>query len=162
MPHKDPTKRKEYQRKYQQEWRKANPSQWKDITHKADKKRGKTEKRKQELKEIKRRSHIRAKLRSFELLGGAMCKFCGNEKFEVLQVDHVNGGGAAHRKEIVNKYGNIYNYLSRNPEEAKSGKYRALCADCHNAWTNYGVAPGHNEYRSLDWWKNWSTKRTNR
>lgn len=66
------------------------------------------------------------------------CKCCGESFYELLSIDHINGGGAAHRKEIGQ--GSIYSWLKRNnyPEG-----FRVLCHNCNQAIGHYGYCP-HN------------------
>ena len=40
------------------------------------------------------------------------CKNCGENIFELLTIDHINGGGIKHRKSIGNR--NIYVWLRKN------------------------------------------------
>src|SRR5688572_6031846 len=40
------------------------------------------------------------KLCAFNQYGGAVCKCCGETRTEFLSIDHVQGGGGKHRKEI--------------------------------------------------------------
>lgn len=51
------------------------------------------------------------------------CAFCGFGDLRALSIDHINGGGGKHRKEV----GNFYAWLKRNnfPEG-----YQVLCMNC--------------------------------
>lgn len=71
---------------------------------------------------------------------GATCKCCGDTTQEFLALDHINGGGNKHRKEI-GKYGNhIYQWIIKNnfPEG-----FRVLCHNCNMSLGFYGYCP-HN------------------
>jgi hypothetical protein len=55
------------------------------------------------------------------------CNICGEDHLEFLEIDHENGGGRKHRREI--KLSTIYNWLKINnyPEG-----YQVLCSSCNN------------------------------
>lgn len=55
------------------------------------------------------------------------CAICGEKHLEFLALDHINGGGSCHRKEIKNKR-TIYSDLKR--KGFPSG-YRVLCHNCN-------------------------------
>lgn len=65
--------------------------------------------------------------------GTLACKSCGNPDARVLTIDHIMGGGCAHRKEIVNRPGGpsgteFFIWLIKNnfPEG-----YQVLCFNCN-------------------------------
>lgn len=62
--------------------------------------------------------------------GGKLgCVKCGIDDIDVLCIDHINGGGAKHRKQLTFMGGiNFYYWLKRNgyPEG-----YQTLCANCN-------------------------------
>jgi len=71
------------------------------------------------------------------------CACCGESTYEFLSIDHINGGGNKHRKEMGmknGKGGNIYHWLIKNnfPEG-----YQVLCHNCNMAKGFYGICP-HN------------------
>lgn len=84
-----------------------------------------------EYNRIKRKLEVLAEL-------GEVCACCGNDDFEFLTVDHINGGGHQHRT-VVGIGGNFYNAVLRDPD-AKS-KYRVLCMNCNFALGMYGRCP---------------------
>ena len=57
--------------------------------------------------------------------GKNCCEICGENDFDVLAIDHINGGGNKHRKEIAR---HTVDYLIKNnfPEG-----YRVLCMNCN-------------------------------
>lgn len=70
---------------------------------------------------------------------GTICNCCGEPSKEFLTIDHINGGGNKHRKELrSNGSQNIYRWLKRNdfPEG-----YRVLCMNCNFAHGMYGYCP---------------------
>jgi hypothetical protein len=78
----------------------------------------------------------RAKLRK-EVIDhyGSECVCCGETIREFLSIDHINGGGNAHRKEIKASGINLYRWLKRN--DYPKG-FRVLCMNCNWAIGIYG------------------------
>ena len=68
--------------------------------------------------------------------GEIKCQCCGEKIIEFLTIDHLNGGGTAHRRKIGR--GNLYLWLKKNnfPEG-----YRVLCFNCNEAISIYGKCP---------------------
>lgn len=66
------------------------------------------------------------------------CKCCGESQWKFLAIDHVNGGGGKHRKEIRGKGTNICDWLIKNqfPEG-----FQILCHNCNLAKGFYGFCP---------------------
>lgn len=69
---------------------------------------------------------------------GGRCKCCGEDRYEFLAIDHVNGGGRRHRKEIKKQ---LPQWLIENnyPEG-----FRILCHNCNIALGIYGYCPHEN------------------
>jgi len=70
---------------------------------------------------------------------GGVCACCGEDKLEFLCMDHVNGGGNEHRRELKTRGGNaIYRWLVKNncPDD-----FRVLCHNCNFALGAYGYCP---------------------
>lgn len=65
---------------------------------------------------------------------GNKCNCCNEDTFEFLTIDHINGGGHQHRKEVKN----IYSWLIKN--NFPSG-FRTLCMNCNFALGRYGYCP---------------------
>ena len=65
----------------------------------------------------------------FNLLGNK-CANCENTDKRVLQVDHINGDGAKHRKERNYAWWKIYADMIKSVE-AGENKYQLLCANCN-------------------------------
>ena len=70
--------------------------------------------------------------------GVGCCACCGESHIEFLGIDHIDGGGNKHRKEVQNHYRNIYWYLIKN--NYPDG-YRVLCHNCNLARGFYGYCP---------------------
>jgi hypothetical protein len=64
--------------------------------------------------------------RRLELLKflGNLCWRCGFDDVRALQIDHINGGGRAERKELSTE--RIYQRIRENRNE-----YQLLCANCN-------------------------------
>lgn len=71
---------------------------------------------------------------------GGVCACCGEAKIPFLAIDHINGGGNAHRKQLGGA-NNFYLWLIR--EKFPSG-FRVLCHNCNMA-TRYGLPCPHKE-----------------
>lgn len=70
---------------------------------------------------------------------GNKCECCGENNQDFLTIDHVNGGGTQHRKEIKVHAGyHFYIWLIKN--NYPSG-YQVLCYNCHLAKSYRGRCP---------------------
>ena len=78
---------------------------------------------------------------------GGLCDCCGESKFEFLQIDHINGNGNKHRKEMAIRGDNIYSWLKNN--KYPSG-FRILCADCNFSIGMYGYCPHNTATRNIN------------
>lgn len=70
---------------------------------------------------------------------GGSCACCGEGDLDVLSIDHINGGGCAHRRELKargERFG--YSWLKENGYPAG---FRVLCLNCNFARGNYGYCP---------------------
>lgn len=63
---------------------------------------------------------------AFAYYGGAVCQGCGEDEEAILEIDHINGGGTQHRKDIGQS--NMYVWLRDNGYPAG---YRVLCPTCN-------------------------------
>ena len=90
----------------------------------------KTEKFKNHRSEYYKKLIEKIKLEIFELLGGQCINPYGQHKepyidIRALQIDHINGGGRQHRKQMGST-GKFYKYVLTHPEE-----FQLLCANCN-------------------------------
>ena len=69
---------------------------------------------------------------------GRICECCGEGRMEFLAIDHVNGGGKAHRAENGRSGPAYYRALLRG--ERQFG-LRVLCHNCNSALGFYGYCP---------------------
>jgi hypothetical protein len=67
---------------------------------------------------------------------GGKCTCCGQDDINKLTIDHINGDGAEHRKEI--NYKNIYEWLVKN--NYPDG-FTVLCFNCNCAKRKYEICP---------------------
>ncbi len=79
-------------------------------------------------------NYQRLRLKAIEHYGGK-CACCGEKRNEFLGIDHIDGGGTNHRKELKVS---IYRYLSRN--NYPKG-FRVLCHNCNLSLGFYGYCP---------------------
>lgn len=68
------------------------------------------------------------------------CACCGENRYEFLAIDHMNGGGKEHRR--VNKITNLAEWLIRN--NFPDG-FRVLCHNCNMSLGFYGYCPHQTE-----------------
>lgn len=68
------------------------------------------------------------RFKAVRVLGGK-CKRCGNRDYRVLQIDHIDGGGAEERRSFG------VNYFKAIPlrvlDERTRPNYQLLCANCN-------------------------------
>lgn len=78
---------------------------------------------------------------------GGACACCGEAAFEFLSIDHVNGGGAKHRKSLTSSQRREFcRYLK---EIGYPPEYRVLCHNCNMAIGIYGHCPHDSKSSSL-------------
>jgi hypothetical protein len=68
---------------------------------------------------------------------GSVCVCCGESRYEFLSFDHINGGGAAHRR-AIGKGTRLYLWLKKN---GFPSDFRILCHNCNQALGAYGYCP---------------------
>lgn len=101
--------------------------------------RGDYQKKREKYLEARRAQRRHLKMEVLLSYGGC-CACCGETKYEFLSIDHINGGGTQHRKEIGKAGHSFYQWLKTNnyPEE-----FQVLCMNCNFAKGKYGYCP-HN------------------
>lgn len=88
----------------------------------------------------------RMKLRSQIIKAyGSKCACCGTDRHEFLTVDHINGGGNAHRKAlsgVTNRHpgGTAFLRWLRKNGFPKEG-FRLLCMNCNWSFGKWGYCP---------------------
>lgn len=76
---------------------------------------------------------------------GGKCVCCGENRPEFMTVDHINGGGSKHRKQLGSSL-NFFRFLAREgyPKDA----YRLLCYNCNLSRGALGYCPHDKEHGS--------------
>jgi predicted nucleic acid-binding Zn ribbon protein len=69
---------------------------------------------------------------------GEKCSCCGEDQIEFLCLDHINGGGTQHRREL-NAYGN--SFYRKLVKEGYPPGYQVLCHNCNQSLGLYGYCP---------------------
>lgn len=110
MPYKNPSKYKDYIKK----WRENNPDKIRKYLKKYHK------------KVQQKVQYIRMQI--FERYG-KVCKKCGFSDIRALQIDHVLGDGNIERSKTKWAFGTATYY--RKVLADKTGKYQILCANCN-------------------------------
>jgi hypothetical protein len=106
----NPEAERETEREYRRQWRAANPEASQRLT-----------------RESMRRQHAAHRDVVFDHYGRA-CACCGSEVKPTI--DHVDGGGRAHRAQIGHGSGNLYRWLVAN--DFPDG-FQALCYPCNRS-----------------------------
>ena len=89
-------------------------------------------------KEKSRRTYCNTKA---EVLGhyGGKCTCCGVDDLDVLNIDHIEGGGRALTRELKSK-GHRFGYAWLKNNGYPAG-FRVLCANCNSSRGSYGYCP---------------------
>ena len=76
---------------------------------------------------------------------GSECACCGDAHREFMSIDHINGGGRAHRQSIGKSGGSFYRWLKERgfPKD----EFQLLCHNCNQAKGFYGACPHKEETR---------------
>ena len=89
--------------------------------------------------EYDRKAHRRLREKVFEVLGGARCSNCRCDVFDILEVNHLNGGG---RRELKTKQSRqLYREIISG--QVEQANYNVLCRVCnalHYVETVLGIA----------------------
>jgi hypothetical protein len=92
--------------------------------------------------EQRRKDAVRVKKEVIEKYGGE-CACCSEGHLQLLNIDHINGGGTEHRRtDMQLRSTNIYNWLRQN--DFPTDGYRVLCWNCNMSFGAYHYCP-HNE-----------------
>jgi hypothetical protein len=131
---KNPDKIKAFQKKYRE-------------THKEELLARRTARRDQTNK--KRRERNQATKEEVIIHYGKICQCCGESKKEFLCIDHINGGGNKHRKEIESRGSySMYQWLKKN--NFPNG-FQVLCHNCNMAKGIYGICPHQTINKQIDY-----------
>lgn len=84
-----------------------------------------------------RRERINLRLDVLIAYGGH-CTCCGENRYEFLTLDHINGGGAAHKRNLKTRSEGVYRQVRR---EGYPPSFQVLCINCNFAKGMYGACP---------------------
>lgn len=73
---------------------------------------------------------------------GDLCECCGEHRPEFMAIDHVDGGGKEHRRQLAAQGKSIFLWLKENNYPYG---FRLLCHNCNMARGFYGVCPHETE-----------------
>jgi NAD-dependent SIR2 family protein deacetylase len=92
------------------------------------------------MKKSAKKYGIKIRLKALEAYSGKFpkCSCCGEDTIEFLGIDHVDGGGNKHRKELTKNGTTLYLWLNKN--NYPKG-YQVLCHNCNLAKGYYGECP---------------------
>lgn len=91
------------------------------------------------LEKLRTRDRV-TKLEIVKEYGGA-CACCGETHYEFLTIDHINGDGAEHRRQVGGDHRAVYRDIKRR--HFPKDEFRLLCLNCNLAMGMYGYCP-HN------------------
>lgn len=134
-------------KKYTMSWRKKNRKRAREIDKKSRSKRRSQileysknyYQQHAEQRRAKQRAYwIRIKDEVYESYGGYVCACCGEKTKEFLSIDHIDGGGNAHRRKI-GKGPNLIHWLRSN---GFPKGFQILCMNCQfGKKHNGGICP---------------------
>jgi hypothetical protein len=78
----------------------------------------------------RKRLYYRTRMLEVLNLLGDHCVLCGITDRRLLQIDHIHGSGAKHRKSINNAWWKYLKDIKQSVEEGR-GEFRLLCANCN-------------------------------
>ena len=130
-------------------WKKYHTEKYKNDTRWREQRKRKTRKwyweNRERASKTHKESHERLRLEVLRAYGGKVpvCKCCGESEIKFLAIDHIDGSGASHRRELGSQ--NICRWLKKN--NFPSG-FQVLCHNCNLAKGFYGVCP-HQEKKRI-------------
>jgi hypothetical protein len=95
---------------------------------------------------VKARDRIRSLRNNILNYYGGKCACCGEPRKELLALDHINGGGAEHRKEIGDSGTAILWWIRSNNYPPI---FQVLCHNCNYAKGKHGLPCPHIQERTL-------------
>jgi len=130
-------------------WKAKNKDKTKEYGKRNDIKRQYKPERIKQRNESGTRLRIRQKLLAIKRYGGK-CVYCGESRYELLSVDHINNNGSEHRK-IRSTKKSIWDILAYQEYQPK--EYQILCFNCNTAKQLFGIMPKGNNYQPISYWE---------
>ena len=93
-----------------------------------------------EVREVNKKWYRRIRFEVMRAYGGRhpQCKCCGESIDGFLAIDHMDGGGGKHLKELRIRGSNFYLWLKKNNFPKR---FQILCHNCNFAKGRYGACP---------------------
>jgi hypothetical protein len=91
----------------------------------------------EKVRAISRRSRDRRRQQVLAAYG-SVCQCCGEERKEFLAIDHINGNGGRHRRELALSGVRFYDWLWK---EGFPHGYQVLCHNCNSSRGIHGYCP---------------------
>jgi hypothetical protein len=95
-----------------------------------------------------RRKRLERKLAAFNAYGGAVCRCCGETHVEFLSIDHVDGKGAEHRRQLGKRFASGKNFYIWLKNHDYPPGFQVLCFNCNCARGFFGQCPHERERQS--------------
>lgn len=134
-------RRRKFERIRMRKYRKENPEKVKEIAQRTYRKN------REVLLERKRKHCLEIKK---EILNkyGMKCACCGENRFQFLSLDHINGNGNKERKKIKRSGSGYYAYMKKNNYYPKH--LQILCFNCNMAKAFYKICPHQLDRKVID------------
>lgn len=105
-----------------------------------------SEKNKQSTCERGKARRIELRLRTLRHYSGGVprCACCGEDRYEFLAIDHIDGSGRKHRRENCGSRSGAHDLYQLLHKQGYPPGMRVLCHNCNSSYGYYGYCP-HNE-----------------
>ena len=104
----------------------------------------------EEFRARKRASKASRRLKVLQHYSGnevPVCAYCGEKTLEFLTIDHIDGNGLRHRREIGRGGQGLYDWLLVN--KFPDG-FRVLCYNCNSSLGHYGYCPHFHQHKDVN------------
>lgn len=98
-------------------------------------------------REWRKRYRVDLKREALAAYGGT-CACCGEHRWELLALDHIDGNGKEHRAQASAVGARFYSWLKR--QGWPQGELRVLCHNCNLSRGLYGYCPHEREQAELE------------
>jgi hypothetical protein len=140
MRSEDPEK---YRALLKEKYRRRKASGWKDDPEKIQARNARRDPAR--MREQGRMQRLALTKETFDAYGGH-CVCCGETNYTFLTIDHVNGNGTQHRKELFgDRKAGIHMYRWLRTQGFPQDDYRLMCFNCNLGRQRNGGACPHSE-----------------